>query len=127
ERWRSDCGCRIGGEAGWTQAWRGPMREAMDWLRDTLAPYFEKQLAHLCPDPWGTRDDYIEVLLDRSPEHVRKFLQRHAARELPPAEEIRALRLLELQRHAMLMYTSCGWFFDEVSGIETVQVLAYAA
>lgn len=127
ERWRADCGCHIGGEAGWNQTWRGPLREALDWLRDTLAPHFEKTLARLCPDPWGTRDAYIEVVLDRAPENVLRFLQRHAGRELTPAEATTALRLLELQRHTMLMYTSCGWFFDEVSGIETVQVLAYAA
>jgi alpha-amylase/alpha-mannosidase (GH57 family) len=127
ERWRSDCGCHIGGGAGWTQAWRGPLREALDWLRDKLAPLFEKELAPLCADPWGTRDAYIEVILDRTPEKVREFLQRRAGRQLAPEEEIKTLRLLELQRHAMLMYTSCGWFFDEVSGIETTQVLAYAA
>ncbi len=38
-----------------------------------------------------------------------------------------ALRLLEMQRHGMLMYTSCGWFFDEISGLETTQCLHYAA
>jgi hypothetical protein len=41
-------------------------------------------------------------------------------------DEITVLKLMELQRHAMLMYTSCGWFFDELSGIETVQVIQYA-
>jgi alpha-amylase/alpha-mannosidase (GH57 family) len=127
ERWRSDCGCHIGGEAGWNQSWRGPLREALDWLRDQLTPLFEQELAPICADPWETRDAYIEVILDRNPEKVRAFLQRQAGRELAPEEEVKTLRLLELQRHAMLMYTSCGWFFDEVSGIETTQVLAYAA
>jgi alpha-amylase/alpha-mannosidase (GH57 family) len=126
ERWRADCGCRTGGEAGWTQAWRGPLRQALDWLRDRLAPLYERELAALGFDPWATRDAYIEVILDRSHGQVGAFLRRHAGRDLPPASEARALRLLEMQRHALLMYTSCGWFFDEVSGLESTQILAYA-
>ncbi|HEX9897667.1 MAG TPA: DUF3536 domain-containing protein, partial [Candidatus Methylomirabilis sp.] len=126
ERWRADCGCRIGGENDWTQAWRGPLRDALDWLRDALIPPFEQAMAPLVDDPWEARDAYVEVLLDRSPQNVRDFLGRRSGRELAPEETIRALRLLEMQRHAMLMYTSCGWFFDEVSGIETTQVLYYA-
>jgi alpha-amylase/alpha-mannosidase (GH57 family) len=126
ERWRSDCGCHIGGKPGWTQAWRAPLRAALDWLRDELVLLFEKEAGSLFADPWKARDAYIEVLLDRSPETVRAFFQAQAGRALNPEEEVRALRLLELQRQAMLMYTSCGWFFDEVSGIETTQILAYA-
>jgi len=69
----------------------------------------------------------ISVILDRSPENISRFFAEHATHPLDEAERIRALRLLEMQRHAMLMYTSCGWFFDEISGIETVQVIQYAA
>jgi alpha-amylase/alpha-mannosidase (GH57 family) len=126
ERWRADCGCHIGGEAGWDQAWRGPLREALDWLRDRLAPVFEQGLAGFFADPWGARDAYIGVILDRSRDQVQSFLQHQAGRKLTAAEAGRALSLLEMQRHAMLMYTSCGWFFDEVSGIETTQILGYA-
>jgi alpha-amylase/alpha-mannosidase (GH57 family) len=126
ERWRSDCGCNTGGRPGWNQAWRAPLREALDWLRDALAPRYEEHARHLLRDPWAARDDYIDVVLDRSPDNVEQFLSRHATRELSEDEKVRALKLLELQRHAMLMYTSCGWFFDELSGIETVQVLQYA-
>jgi alpha-amylase/alpha-mannosidase (GH57 family) len=126
ERWWKDCGCNSGMHAGWSQAWRTPLRDALDWLRDTLAPLFESRGGELLKDPWAARNDYIEVILDRSPENVARFLERHAARELTDQDEITVLRLLELQRHAMLMYTSCGWFFDELSGIETVQVMQYA-
>lgn len=126
ERWRSDCGCNSGGHPGWNQAWRAPLREAMDWLRDTLAPRYEEEGRRMLKNPWAARNDYIEVILDRSPESLERFLNRHTARELSEAEQITALKLLELQRHAMLMYTSCGWFFDELSGIETVQVIQYA-
>jgi alpha-amylase/alpha-mannosidase (GH57 family) len=125
ERWRSDCGCN-GGHADWNQGWRGPLREALDRLRDTLAPFYESKASELLSDPWAARNAYIDVVLDRSPGSVDQFLEEHARRPLSDDEQMLALKLLELQRNAMLMYTSCGWFFDEISGIETVQVIMYA-
>ena len=126
QRWRADCGCNSGRHPGWRQHWRGPLRAAFDWLRDTLALEYEAEAGRLLRDPWAARDGYIDVVLDRSRENVDRFLTKHASRPLDDAEVVRALKLLELQRHAMLMYTSCGWFFDDVSGIETVQVVEYA-
>jgi alpha-amylase/alpha-mannosidase (GH57 family) len=124
ERWRSDCGCSTGGGAGWNQQWRAPLRDALDWLRDHVAVIFEQNGREVLRDPWRARDDYIAVVLDRSESTRHDFLRRHA---VAGAEIPRVLRLLEMQRNAMLMYTSCGWFFNEISGIETVQVLNYAA
>ncbi len=126
ERWRSDCGCNTGGHSEWNQAWRAPLREALDWLRDSLASRYEETGRELLREPWAARDDYVNVILDRSPENVSRFLAEHSARPLDEAEEITVLKLLELQHHAMLMYASCGWFFDELSGIEAVQVIQYA-
>jgi alpha-amylase/alpha-mannosidase (GH57 family) len=126
ERWRSNCGCNSGGQRGWNQEWRHPLREALDWLRDTLAAKYEQRAQALLKDPWAARNDYIDVVLDRSVESVDRFFAKHALRELDSKERVASLKLLELQRHTMLMYTSCGWFFDEISGIETVQVLHYA-
>jgi alpha-amylase/alpha-mannosidase (GH57 family) len=126
ERWRSDCGCNSGGHPGWNQTWRGPLREAFDWLRDTLSRAYEDRARSWLKDPWQTREDYIEIMLDRSLERREAFLNDHALRGLTESEKIAVTKLLELQRHAMLMYTSCGWFFDELSGIETVQVIQYA-
>ncbi|MFP3941592.1 MAG: DUF3536 domain-containing protein [Thermoanaerobaculia bacterium] len=126
ERWRSDCGCHTGGEPGWTQAWRRPLREALDWLRDELAPRFEEAAGELFRDPWAARNDSVELVLDRSEEALARFLETHAVRELDDEEIVRARRLLELQRHAMTMFTSCGWFFNDLAGIETVQVFHYA-
>ncbi len=126
ERWRSNCGCNTGAHPGWTQAWRAPLREALDWLRDTLVPLYERMGSELFTDPWAARDDYISVILDRAEDNITRFLERWQGRTLEPDERVTALKLLELQRHALLMYTSCGWFFDEISGIETVQVLQYA-
>jgi (1->4)-alpha-D-glucan 1-alpha-D-glucosylmutase len=125
ERWRSDCGCNSGGTS-WNQRWRAPLREALDWLRDTVAPRYEELAGRLLADPWAARDAYIDVILDRRPASVDAFLARHARAPLDATERVLALKLLELQRQAMLMYTSCGWFFDEISGIETVQVIMYA-
>jgi hypothetical protein len=126
DRWWSDCGCNAGGHPNWNQAWRTPLREALDWLRDELAPRFEEKARVFLHDPWAARDDYIEVILGRSPENELRYWSRHAVRELAPTERVRPLKLLELQRHALLMYTSCGWFFDELSGLETVQIIQYA-
>ncbi len=125
ERWRSDCGCNSGGHA-WNQQWRAPLRAALDWLRDRLAPIFESQLKLYFKDPWAGRDDYIRVILDRSAESRAAFFADHAVHPLEAEDQVTVLKLLEMQRHAMLMFTSCGWFFDEISGIETVQVLHYA-
>jgi alpha-amylase/alpha-mannosidase (GH57 family)/ribosomal protein S18 acetylase RimI-like enzyme len=127
ERWRSDCGCQTGGKPGWHQRWRQPLREALDWLRDQLAQLFEDEGGKLLNDPWAARDSYITVILDRSHASVERFFQQQARRRLSDAEVIQALKLLEMQRHALLMYTSCAWFFAEISRIETVQMLAYAA
>jgi len=125
ERWRSDCGCNSGGHA-WNQQWRAPLRAALDWLRDRLAPIFESQAELYLRDPWESRNDYIRVILDRSEESRNAFFADHAIRPLDQEQQVTVLKLLEMQRHALLMYTSCGWFFDELSGIETVQVIHYA-
>jgi len=142
ERWRADCGCSTGGHSGWNQQWRAPLRQALDWLRDELTPRFEQKAASLLKDPWLARNDYIDVVLKRTPESQGCFFGKHArvssTPEGRPAGEAQApgiaiedkvtiLKLMELERHAMLMYTSCGWFFDELSGIEAVQVIMYAA
>lgn len=126
ERWRNDCGCNTGGHSGWHQRWRKPLRNTLNWLRDQLAPFFEREAARFLHDPWVARNEYIEVMLDRSDEQVAKFFKKHARRELSNLEKVTVLRLLEIQRHAVLMFTSCGWFFDEISGIETNQILQYA-
>jgi (1->4)-alpha-D-glucan 1-alpha-D-glucosylmutase len=126
ERWRSNCGCNTGGRRDWNQEWRGPLRAALDWLRDAVAPVYEAGMRDLVHDPWAARDAYVSVILDRTDENVAHFLAEQTTHELTEAERIRLWELLEMQRHAMLMYTSCGWFFDELSGIETVQVIEYA-
>lgn len=125
DRWQDDCGC--GGGGLWNQQWRRPLRTALDRLRDRLMQLFESAGRLLFRDPWAAREDYVTVIGDRSRDHVLHFLQRHQIRPLNDEERTDALRLLEMQRHTLLMYTSCGWFFDEISRPEGVQILRYAA
>ncbi len=125
-RWWTDCGCNSGGRPGWNQSWRTPLRNALDWLRDSILPLFENRVAEYLKDSRTAWNDYISVILDRSDDSLVRFLNQHSRRQLTEAEKITTLKLLELQRQSMLMFTSCGWFFDELSGIETVQVIQYA-
>lgn len=130
ERWRSDCGCNSG-NTHYHQRWRGPLRQALDWLRAKLDIVFEHEGSVFLKDVWAALDDYIlvvlEVRLDRSSQAREAFLDKHARRQLSESEMVNTWRLLEMQRHAALMYTSCGWFFDDISNIETVKNIEYAA
>jgi alpha-amylase/alpha-mannosidase (GH57 family) len=125
DRWQADCGC--GGGGGWHQQWRRPLRDSLDWLRDQLIKVYEDGASKLFRDPWKARNEYIEVILDRAPHNVNHFLAQHQTHRLTMAEKVEALRLLEMQRHTLLMYTSCGWFFEEISRPEGTQILRYAA
>ncbi len=126
-RWTANCGCNSGGRPDWNQEWRGPLRAALDWLRDEIAPRYEKMAKRYFKDPWAARNNYIDVILDRSPSSKERFAAANFRRKnLQRNDRVTIWKLLEMQRHAMLMYTSCGWFFDELSGIETVQVIQYA-
>jgi alpha-amylase/alpha-mannosidase (GH57 family) len=126
ERWRSNCGCHTGGEGHWNQKWREPLRTALDNARDTMIDIYENGMASFVDDPWAMRDEYIEVILDRSKPNLRSFLKKHINKKLTNDERTHVMRMLEMQRNAMLMYTSCGWFFNDISGIETLQILQYA-
>ncbi len=126
ERWRSNCGCHTGGETHWHQKWREPLRTALDNARDMMIQVYEQGLNGFVDDPWKLRDEYIEVILDRTKLNTTKFLKKHINRRLADEERTHIMRMLEMQRNAMLMYTSCGWFFNDVAGIETLQILQYA-
>lgn len=126
ERWRSDCGCRAG---GWEQhqRWRAPLREGLAWLKKALDQLFEQEGSRFFNDPWRARDDYVRVILDRSPGNSDAYFRRQRRKgDLALPERVAALKLLEMQRHGMFMFTSCGWFFDDISGLETTQILKYA-
>ena len=126
-RWKEDCGCSTGGHPGWNQKWRKPLREALDYLRDELVVLFEQEGAKYFDNVWEVRNNYINVILDRNEINVKKFQHDNFKPDLSDEQKVHAMELLEIQRQALLMYTSCGWFFSEISGIETVQIMKYAA
>jgi len=126
-RWCDDCGCSTGGHPGWNQKWRKPLRDALDYLRDETISIFKKCGKKYFLNPELARDNYINVILDRSDNSVRAFQEEFFMPDLDNESKVLGMELLEIQRQAMLMYTSCGWFFSEISGIETVQIMKYAA
>jgi alpha-amylase/alpha-mannosidase (GH57 family) len=127
ERWRSNCGCCYGRYPSGQQQWRTPLRQAMDWLRDRLASEYESKMAQFAPDPWKLRDEYLSVINNRTTETIENFISNFIHKELTFDEKVTFLKLMEMQRNALLMYTSCGWFFDDICGIEAVQIMLYAA
>ena len=127
-RWKEDCGCSTGGHPGWNQKWRKPLRDALDYLREELIKLFEDESPkYFVNNCWDVRNRYIDVILDRSSLSVNKFQKENFLPNLSDEDKVKAMELLEIQRQAQLMYTSCGWFFSEISGIETVQIMKYAA
>lgn len=125
KRWKEDCGC--GGGGGWIQQWRKPLRESMDWLRDQMIIIYENLGSLLFNDVWKARNEYIDIMLINNSAEIDKFFLNNAVKPLSENEKSLALKLLEMQRFSMLMYTSCGWFFSEISGLETVKILEYAS
>lgn len=124
-RWTSDCGCHTGGGENWNQAWRKPLREALNFLRNHVAAAFESTRGALFVDPWAARDDSIKLILDQF-ESRELFVRAHAPGQLNREQELQALAFLEMQRNALLMFTSCGWFFNDIGGLEPIQILKYA-
>ncbi len=127
ERWRSGCCCSTGQHPGWNQDWRSPLRRAMDLLRDQLGGVYEKETSRLLQNPRAARDDYIEVFSNRSKQNTSRFLNRWAFRPLTSSEKITVLKLLEMERRIQSAFTSCGWFFDDIGGLESLLVLKQAA
>lgn len=126
ERWRSNCGCHTGGQEGWDQQWRVGLRVALDNLRDKFAMLFEQELAPFCKDPWDLRNKYIEIFFQRSEASIERFFDDYFDKSLSEDKKVLIVRLLEMQKQSMYMFTSCGWFFNDISGMETTQILQYA-
>ncbi|MBK7569730.1 MAG: DUF3536 domain-containing protein [Bacteroidetes bacterium] len=126
ERWRTNCGCTDGGHPEYHQKWRAPLRNALNWLKDQVDIIFEKEVSFITPNPWQLRNKYIELVLNRNENVIEPFFEKYCVIKVSEEQKVKLVRLLEMQRHAMLMFTSCGWFFDEISRIETKQILQYA-
>lgn len=127
DRWQDDCGCSTGAQPHWNQKWRKPLRQALDYLRDELINLCSIQGTKYYKDFWEARNNYIDVILDRSEESVNNFFKQNAKKNLNAQDKVKAIKLMEIQRFSQLMYTSCGWFFADISGIETTQIMKYAA
>ena len=127
ERWRGDCGCSTGGRPGWNQSWRKPLREALEWLKGELDRIYADNMAEFTDEPWKIRNRYIRAINERSEENMDDFFESQFSREIKIEERSRILKLLEIERNGMLMFTSCGWFFSDISGVETVQIIMYAS
>ncbi|RLT30056.1 MAG: DUF3536 domain-containing protein [Chloroflexi bacterium] len=123
ERWRSNCGCHTGGQPGWTQTWRAPLRASLDYMADAINAAWYRKACEFYSDPWAARDAYIAVINQPDEAGMDAFMKRHGL----TAERWPALGLMELQRQLMQSFTSCAWFFNDPTGIETIQVLRYAA
>ena len=125
-RWKADCGCSVSHKPGWNQKWRAPLREGMDWLSSELSSVFESRAKKVFKDPWEARDDYIRIILNPLEREIEDFIRRHS-KSPSSNKKVEILQLMESQRMALYMFTSCGWFFDDISGIEAAQVLMYAS
>ncbi|BDU50683.1 DUF3536 domain-containing protein [Haliovirga abyssi] len=127
DRWKDDCGCNSGGNYGWNQKWRKPLRDGLNKLRDILKEIYGKEATPYFKDIWKARNEYVDVVLNRSLKNVNDYFKRNLKKEVDTEEQEFLLKLLEIQRNLLLMFTSCGWFFDEISGLETIQILSYAS
>ncbi len=126
-RWKENCGCSTGGQPTWNQRWRAPLRESFDFLNGKLADIFEAQGQKYFQDPWQARNAYVDVISDRGNGVVNDFFAKQGKSNLKQDDRVTALKLLEMQRHSLLMYASCGWFFADIAGLEALQVIKYAA
>lgn len=125
-RWADDCGCNSGMKPGWRQKWRRPLREGYDFLRNSMQDQFVKSMEARNIDPWKLRNDYIDIIFDRSEAKTTEFINKWSPETQSPEQINSFIKELEVQHQLQLMYTSCAWFFDEISGIETTQTLQYA-
>ncbi len=124
-RWMRDCGCSTGGEENWNQTWRSPLREAFDGLRMKAEPVWTGKVEALTgKDAREVLDSYGQVL--SGAEDHRAFARRFLGEGTTSLAEQELCIMLEGAKFLQFMYTSCGWFFSELSGIEPVQNISYA-
>jgi alpha-amylase/alpha-mannosidase (GH57 family) len=126
-RWYRNCGCTTGNKPDWNQEWRTPLRNALVYLRDKLRAIYIREMSLLSSnDPKEIRNSYIDVLTEKV--NKNDFIKKCVDKTDPLNKKIihRFFSLLEGQKYSMFMFTSCGWFFSEISGLETMQNMRYA-
>lgn len=127
DRWRRNCGCSAGSHAGWNQEWRAPLREGFNKVKEELDKTFEQAAGEYLPDPWAAFIDFVDLRRTRSKEEADGFFAKHAGRSVEDRERAKLMQLMESQLNSLLMFTSCGWFFDDIAGLEPLQNMRYAA
>lgn len=122
-RWKEDCGCSTGARANWNQKWRAPLRDGLNFLRDKFWNLYVTGAKDAFKNLEKARNDYYLLISGKYSEeyYFNKHLKKNSK-----ADKNELLKLLEIQRYSQLMFTSCGWFFADISGIETVQIIKYA-
>lgn len=126
-RWIRDCGCKTGGEPSWNQGWRTPLRNALEKLQKHVDFEYEASFKPICPDPWALRDKYISLIGCNSWDKLKPFLENNTSISALEKNQVFVFRrLLEAQKYMLFSFTSCGWFFSDISGIEPMQNLTYA-
>ena len=120
-RWCRNCGCAMDGAHVGKHAWRQVVRDALNGLRDRIDTWCLPRLAEVGgDDPWALRNAYIHHVL------ATEGLVGPGAAAFAGDAAAPVRALLEVQRHRLMMFTSCGWFFDDPYGLETTQILRYA-
>ena len=126
ERWRSDCGCRIAPDQSTNQRWRAPLREAVTWLTAECHEIYDRDAPPLLRDAQVAINGY-GAAIGAGAEAVRQYAGTAAKGSVTEEQLVRATELLEMERGAQRTLTSCAWFFDDIGGLEALQVLRYAA
>jgi len=127
-RWYKDCGCHTGGEDSWNQRWRTPLRDAFATLGSAVDEIFAVKIGELFDqkvDPKDLLHDYSSVLSKQ--EDITSFIERWEHKtDMIIADHRMLAELLEGQKYKHYTFTSCGWFFSDLSGIEPRQNIHYA-
>ncbi len=124
-RWKEHCGCNTGVHPHWSQHWRTPLRKAVEWLKEKIDEIFFAVSPRYFKDPWKALMDYVLVVEERNFYFLNRFLNKHL-KVNDPNDCVKAIKLMEMKNASLAMFTSCGWFFDDISGTESQIVMRYA-
>ncbi len=127
-RWYKDCGCHTGGDPGWNQAWRTPLRNSLDNLKEKLDVIFSDEIKRIFGGrvkPYDLIRQYGKVTSGKlSTEDFIKEL--HSGHSFDPSFNIEIAHMLSGIKNIHFSFTSCGFFFSDISGIEPRQNIQYA-
>jgi hypothetical protein len=123
QRWCADCGCTSGGHPEWNQAWRAPLRNALDLNKERIDDHFFAQGENLFSDPRGALLQYGRVYSDA--QSTEEFEKAHFLPSLSDKHKETAWKLLSMQNWALSSFASCAWFFDDLARIEPLNALTY--